>query len=140
MLAKTKIALCVAVAVGIAVFSMTCAFAKNEYDSPDWAPPCTGGTLIGPQRLALTKAMPTQPLRGGAGSVTRPGSRTRSEGVTDKTEGDRWRVESTPRHLPCVRATDSGADFPPRIIHSSRRNVFQLGWGINLHVRRSAIK
>ena len=40
MLTKTKIALSVAVALGSALASLTTyAFAANNYDSPDWAPP-----------------------------------------------------------------------------------------------------
>ena len=85
MFAKTKIALCVAIAVGTAVPSMTCAFAGNVYDSPDWAPPSMGGMPIGPRRLVLTKAMPKQALQRGAGSATRAGSRMRREGVTEQT-------------------------------------------------------
>ena len=82
MLTQTKIAICVAIAVGIAVLPTTHAFAGNAYDSPDWAPPSTGGMPIGPRRLVFTKAMPKGPLRGGAGSATRAGSQTRREGVT----------------------------------------------------------
>jgi hypothetical protein len=40
--AKTKIALCVAIALGNAVPPTTNAFAGNVYDSPDWAPPLYG--------------------------------------------------------------------------------------------------
>jgi hypothetical protein len=40
MLTKTKIALSVAIALGSAPASLTTyAFAANNYDSPDWAPP-----------------------------------------------------------------------------------------------------
>jgi len=40
--AKTKIALCVAVALGSAVPATTNAFARNVHDSPDWTPPLYG--------------------------------------------------------------------------------------------------
>ena len=40
MLTKTKISLSVAIALGSALASLTTyAFAANNYDSPDWAPP-----------------------------------------------------------------------------------------------------
>jgi hypothetical protein len=42
MLTQTKIAICVAIALGSAVPATTNAFAGNVYDSPDWAPPLYG--------------------------------------------------------------------------------------------------
>ena len=48
MFTKTKIALCVAIAIGAAVPSMTDAFAGNVYDSPDWAPPLYGWNVHRP--------------------------------------------------------------------------------------------
>jgi hypothetical protein len=42
VLAKAKIALCVAIVVVAAVPPTTWAFAGNVYDSPDWAPPLYG--------------------------------------------------------------------------------------------------
>jgi hypothetical protein len=42
MPAKTKIVLCVAIALGSAMPPTTYAFAGNVYDSPDWAPPLYG--------------------------------------------------------------------------------------------------
>jgi hypothetical protein len=49
MFSKPKIALCVAMALGIeSVPLATYAFAGNVYDSPDWAPPFYGSDVIWP--------------------------------------------------------------------------------------------
>jgi len=51
MSAKTKITLCVAIAVGIAAPPTTYAFAGNVYDSPDWAPPLYGWDVHRPSAV-----------------------------------------------------------------------------------------
>ena len=48
MLTQTKIAICVAIALGNVVLPTTYAFAGNVYDSPDWAPPLYGWNVHRP--------------------------------------------------------------------------------------------
>jgi hypothetical protein len=73
MFAKTKIALCVATAVGTAVPSMTCAFAGNVYDSPDWAPPLYGWDAHRPSAAGTyeSNAQASAPARRGERNASR---------------------------------------------------------------------
>jgi hypothetical protein len=50
---KTKIALCVAIAIGTAVAATTYAFAGNVYDSPNWAPPLYGWDVQRPSAMGI---------------------------------------------------------------------------------------
>jgi hypothetical protein len=67
VLTKTKIALCVAIAVGAAVPPATFAFAGNMYDSPDWAAPRYGWDAHRPSAAGTheSNAQGTAPARRG---------------------------------------------------------------------------
>jgi len=67
VLAKRKIALCAAIAVGTAVPPATAAFAGNVYDSPDWAPPLFGWDAHRPSVAGTyeNNAQGTAPMRRG---------------------------------------------------------------------------
>jgi hypothetical protein len=73
VLAKTKIALCVAIAVGIVVPPTTWAFAGNVYDSPDWAPPLFGWDAHRPSAAGAYENKPqgTAPMRRGDRNASR---------------------------------------------------------------------
>jgi hypothetical protein len=73
VLAKTKIALCVAMAVATAVPSTTGAFAGNVYDSPDWAPPLDGWDAHRPSATGTyeSNAQATAPGRRGERNASR---------------------------------------------------------------------
>jgi hypothetical protein len=69
---QTKIAICVAIAVGTAVPPTTYAFAGNVYDSPDWAPPLYGWDAHRPSAASIyeSKAQGTAPGRRGERKVS----------------------------------------------------------------------